>query len=165
MRYSFTKNNPWGMTTTFPWSCDKTLLVSLVTEILNKRFSICGDMCVTKCAFVPTGLPALSVRSHHDLSPSRKAGCFWWSSGLNLGPSILSICHLTPSDLNTHYRRCLCVCAHVYPGRRVINSRNVHRTLCHATKTKISPKCEDMLALFLTCWIILIASLRRTVVI
>lgn len=38
------------------------------------------------------------------------AGCFWWSRELNLVQGILSICHLTPSDLNTQSRRCQCVC-------------------------------------------------------
>lgn len=72
-------------------------------------------------------LRLLREKSHRNLGPSRKAGCFWWSSGLNLGPSILSICHLTPNVLNTQCGRHVWVGAHVYPGRRVINSRNVHQ--------------------------------------
>lgn len=68
--------------------------------------------CTTESVFAPTSLPELPSKSQHNLSLSRKAGCFWWSSGLNLGPGILSICHLTPNDLNTQcscVRVCVCV--------------------------------------------------------
>lgn len=147
--FSLTKNKAWHrrsrLLCVFQSSCIKTLgfPINSNTEILCIRMS--------KCVLVPTSLPARPMRSHHDLGPSRKAGCFWWSSGLNLGPSILSICHLTPDDLNTHYRRHLCVCvhAHVYLRRQVINSRNVHR---HFNLLKIEENLLDVTTYLPSFW-------------